>query len=67
MGPFGGDLREAGALLELQVFDLVVIFVRTLVDLEAAPLVVDHVGLLVENGDTDVHIFSCNGGILVSL
>lgn len=61
VGLFGKDLREPGSLLKFQVLDLVVVGIHAPIDPEAAPLVVDHVGLFVQHGDPDMHILRCHG------
>ena len=59
-------LREGGALLELQVLDLVVVVIHV-ADPEFRAFVVGHAGLAVGDGDADVHIFRRHKAFLLAL
>ena len=66
VGLLGQDLGEDGALVELEVLNLEIVRVDTLVDPELAPVVVDHVGLLVQDGNTYMHIAGCHVSLPLS-
>ena len=56
----GQDLRETGTFLKFQILNLVVVGIDAGINPELAPFIVNHTRLLVQNGNTNMHVLSCH-------